>query len=523
MNRLDLLKEIHDETKNKTKKECRGIKKKIIQKSEKKYELFYDEWNKDANKIKREKWHQFVRLGMDFQEIEYMFRRVNDLLRRYRHTTDEYFQAKFQSGISELPDRSSELEQLFIFSKEYFNIYKKIILNINFEQSKITSDGIINGKINWRNTIRKSNNTFPLLFETERWKRKFDTPENILLVWVSMWLNNQIKKLLNINYDIPLGYDEIIKLKEISNNCKKIIKYFPFYEIIEIINNNFKLEIKNNKIQYLELEFKNRLKNNQIDNDTYKKFLRWFNKIKTFNFPNIEKKDKIDKFLRNATKNIDSMYEIWIFFEMLHYSNKKWDAKLNLNFPLQFIQFTLNYQEIKIYYEKEFEQGDGFAWASDHNPDFTIMTDSEILGILDAKNYQYEDKESPTNKILAYITNLGTGYGAILWPKNNIKYDFPKDNNHSTKYHKNLKLEFHSLNLENIMHHPSNIECSFKKIFNEILSRLESAIQCPKCNKIAIGDTKIEEQFECEKMNQITKTQFWCKKCRNNTAQNKHR
>ncbi|BDQ31728.1 hypothetical protein NZNM25_18660 [Nitrosopumilus zosterae] len=517
MNRLEIIKEIHDltikEKKKKIREQIRGrlINKNFIN-SEK---SFFDEWGKSENKVTGEQWHQFVRLATNFDEFMYMFQRVNCLVSRYRKSTDGYFKAKFQSGIAELPDRSSELQQIFTFSREYFEIYKKIINRMNFGQNKIDFTGAIRGKINWSETIKNSYTNFPSSFKTYEWKRKFDVPENVLLVWICIWLNKQIEKLLQENFKDPLDFDEIKKLKEISLNCKKIIKFFPFQEVIQTVRDNFSLDIKSKKIHVLELEIKNRIKEGHIENESYSKLLKWFRKVKGFNFPNIRKKDRSGKFLREATKNIDEMYEIWIFFEILHYFTKYVDVKLELNSMPHFLQFTLNHQEVKLYYEKTFVEDESFAWVNTHEPDFTIQTNQEIIGVLDAKNYNFPDEDAPKNKILAYMTNLGTGYGGIIWPKDSMEYIFPRNNkSDSTKYHKNLKLVFYSLNPNTIMNQTNILETVLEKIYLEIRNRLESATKCPKCGIVAIGNSEIERLFGYRKMGEITRVQSWCRECR---------
>lgn len=518
MTRLDLIIGIHELTKKKKTQEINKLTNRLIaQKFEGSEQSFYDEWSATDNQIKGEKWHHFVRTAVKFTEIKYMFSRTSQLLRRYRNSTEGYFKAKFQSGIAELPDRTAELEQLFAFSDEYFDIYKTIINKLNFERIKIKSSGIIRGKINWNDTIRKSTTAFPLSFESDALQRKFDTPENILLVWVTIWLNSKVQQIIESYFEDPLDFDEIKKLKNISNNCKKIIRHFPFYEVIQIINENYSLDVRNKKIQMLESRVEQRLMDGSITNPHYKNFLVWFNKIKNFNFPDITKKDKTTSFLREATKNIDAMYEIWIFFELLNYFAKFVEVKLELNSTDQYIQFNVNHQEVKLFYDRRFSENSKHAWAHDHQPDFTFMTNQGIIGVLDAKNYKdHEGGESPKNKILAYMANLSTGYGGIIWPKPNVfEHLFPReDYGDSIKHHNDLKLVSYSLNPDYIMNSVNDIEDTLEKIFTEIKNRLEPSTECPKCGIVAIGNSEIEKLFGFRKMSGVRRVQSWCRGCR---------
>ena len=518
MNRLEIIKEINDLIRKEKKKRIREqIQGRLINENFEPYEKsLYDEWKKPENKSEKEQWHQFVRLAVNFHEIEFMFSRINYLVTRYRKSTDGYFKANFQSGIAEIPDRSSELAQLFALSQEYFEIYKKIMNRINFGINQIISSGTIQGRINWDRTIKKSLYEFPLSFETDAWKKKFDVPENVLLVWIPFWLHSQIQKLMYEKYEKPLDFEEIRILKEISTNCKKIIKYFPFHSVIQTTRNDFSLDIKSKNISKLESQIKTRIKEGLIENKSYSALLKWFSKIKTFNFPNIRKKEHTANFLREAEKNIDAMYEIWIFFELLYHIDKKVeDIKLELNSIPHFIQFTLNHQEIKLYYEKKFLEGDNFAWAKKHVPDFSIISNHEIIGVLDAKNYSFHDDETPRDKILSYMTNLGTGYGGIIWPHNSLEYNFPRKNkSDSTKYHKNLKIVFYSLDPQMIANQFIDVEKTMNGIFTEIKNRLDPATKCPKCQIVAIGNVDIERLFGFRIIDGITRTQSWCRECR---------
>lgn len=58
--------------------------------------------------------------------------------------------------------------------------------------------------------------------------------------------------------------------------------------------------------------------------------------------------------------------------------------------------------------------------------DFTAMVDDEILAIFDAKNYSKGSSHSVTdskNKMLAYMNNLDTSYGALIYPNHPENWD----------------------------------------------------------------------------------------------------
>ncbi len=88
--------------------------------------------------------------------------------------------------------------------------------------------------------------------------------------------------------------------------------------------------------------------------------------------------------------------------------------------------------------------------------------------MLDAKNYQFREEEKPKNKILTYMTNLGTGYGGIIWPKDSMEYNFPNAKSTSIKCHNDLKLAFYSLNPATIMNQTNILDIILRKIHDEI-------------------------------------------------------
>lgn len=519
MNRLEIIKEIHQLTIGKKKREIEEFEKKIIEKQFKNSEqLFYEGWNNPENQIKGEKWSQFVRLAIKFDEIEYMFKRTLYLLQKHRLPTQSYFRAKFQNGISELPDRSSELYLLFTLSTEYFQIYNRIENRISFNRFKMTSNEIMKGKINWNRTLKKSKTDFPLQFESDSWKKQFNTSENILLIWIAIWLDIQIQNLLKIEFEEPLDDIERRKLMSITDNCKKIVKRFPFYEVVNEVMENANFDIQGNKIKLLELDVRIRMKEGLVENQAYDDFLKWIKKIRSFNFPNIRKKDRTTNFLLEAVKNVDSMYEIWIFFELLHYFSKYCNIQLILDAEPQFFQFEVGYQNLELFYNRTFEEGKEFAWAQISNPDFTVIANNEVVAVFDAKNYKDKtiSEDSPITKILAYVTNLDAGYGVIFWPKKEEKESvYPQSHsNNSAKYHHDLKVSTYSLNPYKEMKNYDDIKIKFDRIFDEIKYRIKPSTKCPSCGKIAISNNEIETLFGFRKMNGISRYQSWCKDCR---------
>lgn len=70
-----------------------------------------------------------------------------------------------------LPNPLADLNKLDIIRTSFFQIYRKIIQELNFETPKITQTGHIKGKINWNQTIRKISDDIPKEFVTSSFKK----------------------------------------------------------------------------------------------------------------------------------------------------------------------------------------------------------------------------------------------------------------------------------------------------------------------------------------------------------------
>ena len=189
----------------------------------------------DKRENKNELWHQLVRfIFFEKDEKRYLSEQIMRLLFRYHGTYKKHFFIEDEFGKRALPDRLSDFLRLMILSKEYHEIYRRIIYRINFDYpQKKFSGAHIRGKIHWGDTLRNSNTPFPLKFESRSWVREFETPENILLVLCSFWIKNDIVKTLNTPFAEPLQTDEKEMLVKILDTVNKILRSFQFQDVVK--------------------------------------------------------------------------------------------------------------------------------------------------------------------------------------------------------------------------------------------------------------------------------------------------
>ena len=267
-------------------------------------------------------------------------------------------------------------------------------------------------KINWNETLRRANTAFPVSFETITRVRQFDSPENILFMLCMMWINRESERLLGLDFVQPLSEQEKQIITRIRESSKNIIVNFPFQEILESTKKYSKLTPYNDRITDLESQSRFRIKKGLIRNKKYTDLLNWIAKFKELNI-RIITRTKTTLTLETL-KDLDTLYEIWIFFEFIDYL--KYERRLPVKIKLQgkerSFEFKYSGNTISIHYEKEFND-DTFTWAGKPNPDFTVISNNSVIAVFDAKNYHRTSKLRPeaTNKMLAYLAKLD----ARLW------------------------------------------------------------------------------------------------------------
>lgn len=438
----------------------------------------------ENNKLKKgknkEKWHQFVRFALsDPKEHQYMYDSLLRLLLKYRKSYSDYFKIKNERGTFYFPDRLADLNRLLILYREYFQIYKNAVNRIHFDHPvENISETQIRGKINWDKTLKNSTTKVPTKFETTQWVREFETDENILLVLVAIWLNAESKRLLETEFTEPLESHELSILSQIVENTQKIIYTFPFQNVVNSSRRYATLDIKDSRINALESNVRLRIRRGIIRNKEYQNLLVWIEKFRQLNIRMIS--GSSTDFPLDSIENLDTIYEVWLFFEMIdHFNEKGILLKLELDNDPNYFDIDYSGYKIRFYYEIEFKGEADHAWAVTSRPDFTVMTDDKILAILDAKNYNKASslKTEASNKMLAYITNLSAGYGALLFPNFDFKEFTYSGELDAPKYHSNLKLAHYRMEPKNTDATIKTRKESLDRIFSEIVKRLELKIR----------------------------------------------
>lgn len=366
------------------------------------------------------KWHQLVRLVLEPQQTrQYMYDRLLSLLLKHRRSYDEYFILKTQEGIHQLPNPLADLNRLEILYERYFQIYLDVKNRIHFDYPKKEFVGpTIRGVINWNKTIQNTSTDFPIEFVSSIRHKAFETSENILLVLCAEWLFRESSRLLQINFKEPLSDYKRSLLSEISQKTQMILRDFPFKSILNESKRYWNLPFSDPRITILEQKTKQRINQRLVRNSNYVKLLEWINDFRNLDISRVTDSTP-SRHILDSLENVDTVYEAWIFLEFVEFLHEK---KLLINLKLgdkAHCQFEYQGMIVTFWYEKTFSRLEGHGWILEHRPDFTAMIDDEILAIFDAKNYSKASSgfiSDSQNKMLSYMNNLDTNYGALLYP-----------------------------------------------------------------------------------------------------------
>ncbi len=391
------------------------------------------------------KWSRFVDYATKTPEdYAYLYNRVLRLVLDLKNSYDDFFELGIEGGTCQFPNPLADLNRLESLFLEYFKTYYKIKNQLHYDLPRQNYAGsMIRGKIKWDETIKNSTSIFPLEFHSIVQRKEFTTPENILLILCAEWIYKESSRLLLEDYADPLSENQVTKLEKIISNAKSILTNFPLPNVLLHSKRYWGMNAKDARINNLISDTQNRIKKNEITNEGYADLLEWIIKFREQNIWLVNSQTPTQRPLKTR-KNLDAMYEAWIFFEFANYCEKTGRLRdIVIQKGERKFEFAYNGYRMIFRWERKFfppgegdEEGsdDKHAWAAEAWPDFTVFLDDEIIGVFDAKNYSLDEGEtSPINKILAYMTNLDTNLGVLFFPYKPMCWD---DFDRSTKIKK---------------------------------------------------------------------------------------
>ncbi len=343
-----------------------------------------------------EKWHQIVRFVFEkTDERKFLTEQIMKLLWSHYKKYTDYFEIKTETGKYALPDRFSDFVRLRTLFQKYFDIYKRILRRVNFDYPNNTfSETVVRGKINWSQTIKKSPFLFPIEFQTTNWIRKFETPENILLVLYAFNIKNDCNKILSKKFVDSLNPDEIDKVQQIVEGTNRIIATFPFRDVLKTAKSISNYERTSMHSQKIISQTKHRINSGKVRNKDYIDLIKWIDEYENLNIASIVTSKS--KYQIKNLKDIDKLFELWIFLEFLNYLKyvKRKDVKIKHDGSEVHLSFKHKNKEIKFIWGKKFPkyeenepEHENTAWVRTADPDFVVMCENRLLAVFDAKNY----------------------------------------------------------------------------------------------------------------------------------------
>jgi hypothetical protein len=366
-------------------------------------------------KVKGEKWHQLVREVAVFpkDDLQYMYGRTMQLLRRFLKDVRLYFSVKTEIGTYTLPDRISDLNRLFELYIEFFTvIYPNISKRLRFEvHSQEQESRILRGRVLWPKTIERciseGDHTCPTTFATVMQRYEFETPENILTILSVLRLKQDSLFLLRYNFQDPLSTGERAILGKIVDGCDNILRITLLKELLPLAAKYVTMRFEDPRILLLENQSYTRLRGERETNP-YLRLLQWIQKYRELNLRSVS----INKtsFPVDRLQNLDTMFEVWVLFELLDYFRTYEGAEITIERMPQKFRISAHGTDFILFYEKAYS-----GWAINANPDFSIEKNGELKIIMDAKNW-LQPKTEAVYKMLGYLNNLDGTIGILFFP-----------------------------------------------------------------------------------------------------------
>jgi len=444
-------------------------------------------------------WDQFCRLCVaEYDRFQFMSNRIWKLYGLHlKHHKNAYFDFKEQqlgepTYHNEFPKNFPRIELLDTQSRKFFFIYKMLLNNVSFNpEKKGTTNAKPKGRINWIKTIQKQSRGETLSFVTHQNAKDFVTSENQLVILAAHLLFIKASELLKTATSASVS--EKILLTQIKMTTHKIIDTFPFPQVQLSIKKHKYLDNFEKTIPELLRDANKRITTGKIQNPSYKKLLKWINDfLNDKGMHTLMGREQTDSLVFLSLRNIDTMYEIWIFFELIHHIVSestpqfhripKYNEKGKVNEReglIDKISVDWKGKKLEIFYEKQMflrdsnkvfpkclkcnphkrflsisnnketslYEPDLVDQFSDHEPDFLFRLGEKNIAVFDAKNYVaselYDSKGGEArgkNKVMSYMKNLQCNLGIVVWPTENYSHRLKKIKN-SNDYFLSLHFE----------------------------------------------------------------------------------
>ena len=399
--------------------------------------------------------------------VEHMNRRLLQLSLRYRPKREQFFSFKEEIGPFTIPTRVDRLNKISLLAEELLlDIFPRIEGHLNFDtESESEQIRTIRGTVDWNRTILdslRSGQKLPLQFSCIVTQERFDTPENSLALY----------SVLRLQYDLDFvlfggdGHIESLSLKEIrmlrnlKNLVDGVVSHTKLWRLIPKIDQYKSYDPDSRFVRKEETRTHERIRRGIVKQKSYTDLIKWLRKYRGYNIRSLL--EKFRNFPAEHEKSFDTMYELWIIFEIMAHLEKKGmqfitTLESNTN---AFAGFTIRYKDVvfNLNYQKDYT-----GWTDyDSRPDCTVQIEGteDAPIIMDPKNWSSARAGDAVHKMLGYLTNL-RGYNAhtgILFFSHAIGQHMDKDGQCRPYLEKRHESQGSKLTLLSFYISPKNIE-----------------------------------------------------------------
>ena len=372
-------------------------------------EKFQKQWEYYRKNPK--KWEAKIRKIKNFDEIgvKEMFQKIILLSNRHQ-VRDEYFKIEYETGTFTLPNKIDELNKILEMIEKFLHeIFPDIDNNLNFRSSSHTEErNIIRGKIDWNRTLIQPINLghkTPMVFTCLLNETNFETEENILSLSSLMCLQNDIEYLLKTNYDDEIDVTETDKLKKYDQLIMGLLNQTNLKSIIPKAREFADTTMKSRKFVNLIEKTEERIYRGLVTEKAYEDLIMWVNQYKDLNIQSVGK--QLTDFPWQEKETVDTMFELWILFEMISYFEDKKNVmivKPRKNPKGNFSGFDMNFEgnDFALLYQKTITEK---TFDLNSEPDFLIEIGDRYPIVMDPKNWTKTFGDA-RHKVLGYMKNL---------------------------------------------------------------------------------------------------------------------
>jgi hypothetical protein len=380
---------------------------------------------KEDQEEKQKEWeHKITEIRLwlrkdDQIDIRYMYRRTLELSKSFRARKPIFDEKPVgrltDDDIISIINRIRHLWKLLCY-----RIYPDLEAYFSYESyRKEEKRPDCRGMIDWPKTIINSSNTAGgvLEFVCKIPERRFDTPENLLLMVAVNWLQRDAK-IVRAHSGFPkLTQEEKKLVQRVYSITDKIFHTTSLQKILDkakqLSEKKFDSIVIKNLMENSEYSVRKRIDIGIIQNQNYIELLRWATSYIYFDVDKIQHDLKGVKM--DTEEGLTRMYEYWLLYEFAAFLETEKQLKCmpgvsNLHFVI-----TKNKKRIKLLFNKPVyhEQLQTRVPGQYLKPDYQIETYNILPNgkylktvIMDAKLYLESDLAGASNKMLRYIVEI---------------------------------------------------------------------------------------------------------------------